>query len=809
MGTLDSKSKKFKNTPVKNAVDAVLFADKSSKSGLDAYLAIAEYKTTDNRTKDNVEGACCLIADIDVGLTKSANEKGYATLVEGQAAIKKFRTEASLPKPNYVVNSGTGLHVYWMLDEIVDRDTWITYAEKFKTIAKKLGFLADPSRTADCASVLRVPGTMNYKYDPPQPVTLLFQSTDLISKAGMFQAIDAAFDKLSAVETVAAASVATHEQYSNPVVPAVAMVEAPDLDKLASALKCLTPDCDEFTWKFYRLAALARIAREHPALAAAAYALAKSWSSGELGGIPSKKWLAMGSDGLTGAQAFEVQWKRFLQPNPSGKQTSVGTIYFHAKEMGWVCPSATQNGVTQTTADSQAATKNPNQTSVAIVQPQPTKKAQAAVNLVRDQLALEVIQTQFGLINLNGKLCVFDRNSLAVTTQKGNVQRLILSTRIDGALLIVRALRAQSPDVASEGVIEEFFVSPQTICYSGVDFHPTVAAPNYLNLWVGPTVAAKAGSWELIRSFLLEVICNGVQANYMYLISYIAHALQFPEDKPGVMIILLGGQGIGKGTLSKILRLIWSATFLQVSNIDEVVGNFNAALERAYIVFLDEALFSGNRRASDALKSLVTEPVVHINEKHQPSRQTSSFHRIFAASNAEHLKNTERDDRRDFSLRVSESRKDDHAYWKQVNHEIENGGVEAMVHDLLAMDLTEFNVRAKPHTTELLEQKLLSLGPIQRWWYECLHNGGMEEDDSWPDFVPTVDMVAAVCNLNGGKMHRKPSTVDVVAALKKLCPSVVANQKDNGLGRKRGLDLPPLEQARAEFYAYIGSPVAW
>lgn len=108
------------------------------------------------------------------------------------------------------------------------------------------------------------------------------------------------------------------------------------------------------------------------------------------------------------------------------------------------------------------------------------------------------------------------------------------------------------------------------------------------------------------------------------------------------MIILIGGQGTGKGTLGRILQKIWGGTYLQTNNIDTVTGNFNASLERSFFVFMDEALFSGNRRAADALKSIVTEPIIQINEKYQPSRQIKSCHRLVAATNADHFKNTER-----------------------------------------------------------------------------------------------------------------------------------------------------------------------
>ncbi len=282
------------------------------------------------------------------------------------------------------------------------------------------------------------------------------------------------------------------------------------------------------------------------------------------------------------------------------------------------------------------------------------------------------------------------------------------------------------------------------------------------------------------------------------MIRYIAHALQRPEEKPGVMIILLGG--------------------LQVNNVDTVTGTFNAALERSFIVFMDEALFVGDRRASDALKSLVTEPLIHINEKHQPARQTRSYHRFIAATNADHFKNTENDDRRDFTLRVSEIHKGDHDYWKVLYDEIENGGVAAMVHDLYAMDLSEFNVRVKPATKELLEQKLSSLPHIERWWHDCLDCGSFEtgkflsyDDDGreWTDFLSTDMAIDGIMDTAGGKMFKKPTANDVVKTLMKICPSIIKGQRKVGSVRRRGLVIPSLQQARAEFEQYIGGPVDW
>lgn len=799
IGGLNRKTKWFTNTPVKNVIDALARAQSMSGAGIDPYFAPAEYRTPNSRTATNVAGAYAFWVDLDVGPDKAKDCKGYATIADAQAAVRKFCIEAGLSYPTNIVHSGSGLHCYWVLDDFLDRETWLAHAVKLKAIAKKFGFLADPSRTSDPASVMRLPQTMNLKYVPPRPVTLAFSSEKFIANAVLLQAINAAFarlesDQINAVQTV----VKVEGNAPVSAMPNTSDYGPPDLERLASALAWLTPDCDDYTWKFDRLAPLARVAREYPALAAQAYALAKCWSSGELGDKPSKKWVTpSASDGRIGERSFEVQWKRFLKPNPGGKETSIGTIYYDAEAAGWT-PAATMSNdkpaalvVTQLQANPMA---------------QPLQVASASGD--KDP-ALAAMQAKFGLLNLGGKLCVFDRTSLESRTDQGAAQRLLLSSRSDGALLIKRALKAAFPLLDDPHVLETFWVSPQTACYAGVDFNPNGVSANYLNLWVGPTIVPKAGNWPLIKCFFLEVICAGDEGHFQYLLKYIAHALQYPEKKPGIIVILISGQGTGKGTMARVLQRIWTATFLQVSDMSAITGSFNAALERTYIVWLDEALFAGDHRASDALKSLVTEPTILINEKHQPLRQVHSFHRFFVATNASHLKSTDRDDRRDFSLRVSEARKGDTAYWQALYRELETGGIEAMVHDLLAMDLSEFNVRVRPNTNELLEQKLQSLEPIPRWWYECLCDGELAADGTWSNFIATDTVITSVVGMAGSRLFRKPSGIDVVRVFKALCPSASKGQRKDNWSRKRGLNIPSLELARTEFDQYIGAQVKW
>lgn len=423
--------------------------------------------------------------------------------------------------------------------------------------------------------------------------------------------------------------------------------------------------------------------------------------------------------------------------------------------------------------------------------------------------SLDLLQHKFGLIKLGGRIWGHDQPGSASLDGQGTAHKLVFFNRGDLALLMTRALKKAGLFTDCEKVVKAFFTHPATLCYEGLEFNPRGTTPHFLNLWVGPNITPTPGPWPLIHGFLLEVICDGNRDHFAYLLRYIAHALQRPWEKPGVIVVLVGGQGIGKGRLGRILRRIWASTYLHVYRTANVTGNFNADLERAFIVFLDEALFAGDRAASDALKSLVTEEIIHINEKHQPSRQVQSYHRFFIATNAEHVKHTDRDDRRDFVLRVSELRKGDFAYWAALSAEIENGGVESMAHDLLALDLSDFNVRAKPSTGELVEQKLLSLDPVGRYWHELLLGDEHVDGGDWPEFIRTDAIVAGAVAMAGKRLFRNPSASEVIKTVLRMCPSAVKGQKQDSLSRGRGLFLPSLEVARREFETFIGGEVEW
>ena len=135
-----------------------VLAQKLVDEQYNAYFALASFTDPkEGRTAKNAQSLKSFFVDIDCGVGKP-----YADQAEGMTALKAFIKATKLPKPT-VVNSGRGIHVYWVLEAALPSMEWKPLAEKFKALCAQHKFEADPSVTADSARILRIPGTFNYK----------------------------------------------------------------------------------------------------------------------------------------------------------------------------------------------------------------------------------------------------------------------------------------------------------------------------------------------------------------------------------------------------------------------------------------------------------------------------------------------------------------------------------------------------------------------------------------------------------------------------------------------------------------------
>lgn len=140
-----------------------------SLSGKNSFFAMAAFRTAGTRVATNAVAIRDLFFDIDCGAGKA-----YSTKSEAIAALYQFLSDTGLDTLGmpWLVDSGGGVHGHFPFYDDISPEDWRPLAEAFKRTAQRMGLKIDMTVTADAARVLRMPGTLNYKYDPPRQVKL-------------------------------------------------------------------------------------------------------------------------------------------------------------------------------------------------------------------------------------------------------------------------------------------------------------------------------------------------------------------------------------------------------------------------------------------------------------------------------------------------------------------------------------------------------------------------------------------------------------------------------------------------------------
>lgn len=280
---------------------------------------------------------------------------------------------------------------------------------------------------------------------------------------------------------------------------------------------------------------------------------------------------------------------------------------------------------------------------------------------------------------------------------------------------------------------------------NGVVFVPGgEAKPGFLNLWSGFGFEPRPGCWDKTKLHIRDVVCAGNIACYEYLMNWNAKLVQQPGVHAGVTVVMRGEPRIGKGLLGHALRRLFGQHGIHVASSQHLVGNFNLHLRDCVLLFADEAFFAGDKANESKLKAIITEDVIEIEGKYMNTVQAPNMLHVIMASNNDWVVPVAIGEERFFVLDVLSTYKGDREYFRAIFGELENGGYEAMLHELLNRDISNFDVRNFPHTGALMDQKQRSLGTTFAWLREVLERGyvfksrlGLEDKlHVWMDPVP-------------------------------------------------------------------------
>ena len=256
---------------------------------------------------------------------------------------------------------------------------------------------------------------------------------------------------------------------------------------------------------------------------------------------------------------------------------------------------------------------------------------------------------------------------------------------------------------------------PKRRQYIGITLDPHETPEGYYNLWRGFTVEPEPGTWERFREHIFENICCANQTYYEYLMKWTARLFQRPDEAGQVAIVLGGEEGTGKGFFARKLGHLFGQHFVHISSQSHLVGKFNSHQRDAILFFADESFWAGDRQGASARKRLITEPTLMIEAKGKDPITVPNMLHLILASNDEWIVPARWGARRFFVLKVGNKHLRDKPWFQKIQDELNAGGYEAFLHDVLNLDIARYQVEDFPNTEWLQQQKQLTMENHETW----------------------------------------------------------------------------------------------
>ena len=209
---------------------------------------------------------------------------------------------------------------------------------------------------------------------------------------------------------------------------------------------------------------------------------------------------------------------------------------------------------------------------------------------------------------------------------------------------------------------------------------------------------------EVIEPFLnhiKEVIANNNEEVYKYILVWIASILQKPNFKAGTALVLLGNQGTGKNVFTNVIcKLMARYANENITSIESIVGRFNAVLENKKLLVLNElqSIDANKYLNSDALKSVITDSKVNINQKNEPERLAENVANFIMVSNNNIPIKIETTDRRYLVTKTSDKHRGDFEYFDKLCDGFNQDFYENLFTFFMMLDTKNYNLRKIPNT---------------------------------------------------------------------------------------------------------------
>jgi hypothetical protein len=347
----------------------------------------------------------------------------------------------------------------------------------------------------------------------------------------------------------------------------------------------------------------------------------------------------------------------------------------------------------------------------------------------KKDLVIDYMNRHFGVItsNDNGKIlyCELEYKNKQI------INIILISSKDNFINKIANDIKIEVSEDKYKSVNKYWLDSSNRNEYRKMVFEPGIECYGNLNMFLGfnfitdKNCIVKVDKLSFIFKHIKVVICDNNEISYEYLLNWLSHIVQYPTVRMGVAVVCKSIQGAGKNIFFENLMgslIIGKNHAICISDTDQIVGKFNAVLERMIYTVVNELKADGDMiKMSNLLKSLITDTTQKIEKKGIDAIHINNYNNFVFLSNNHSVVNVEMYDRRYFCLSCSSGHINDKTYFKDLCDNMLNEDIAQEFYNYLIMrDLSKFDFRDIPLTEYKKQLTYNSIPAIMKWFNEYI-----------------------------------------------------------------------------------------
>lgn len=338
----------------------------------------------------------------------------------------------------------------------------------------------------------------------------------------------------------------------------------------------------------------------------------------------------------------------------------------------------------------------------------------------------------------------------------------------------------QNGKVYIKSLFDVWLGSPARRSYASAGFYinDSRCPDGVLNLFPGFKVKPKEGVPQRFLEHIREITCNGDEERALWLINRLAYLVQYGDRIMPTALAITGEQGSGKTIVSDYMRkVLGELNHKEMESAESLNTRFSEELIGKFFVCADEAIFAGDPKLRNKLKSMISAQTLRDEGKGKSVRDAQNVMFLMVLSNEEEPVSIERGDRRFTVMKTNNkfskmSREKDPAvdkeargYFKSLAEEMDGEGPANLLHMLLNWEVDFELARTSLETTEkqnMAEIRTMKCDSVVAYLYylystgfELEHSGdGNDTGEGWGGRSKTQDFHAMYAEWVGKHRHK-------------------------------------------------------